>query len=375
MLPVKIRKTLFLVYNKARIATIDKLLFPGLHLPQSAFFLYKRVCPLKDYNIRLDDSGDRFINKLLSYWNSWTEEEYIYVHTCGGLIEPAHGWHITNEGKLNYYSLGLSRAPHQKKPSFINLKKKKEVKKVNKLISLRDTGEENYFHFYNDVLAKLFFLEENGFRLSAYHVLITEKLAQKPFFSFYKENHPQLKNINWLVQGNDYITADEIVFAKPETHRMDLLPKLVAPFKLKAAQQKEEGNKKIFLSRSSKRLRFIENMNELEPLLNQYGFNIADADDLMLTEQITLFGKLIYLIGIHGAGFANLLYSDNIEVLIEIFPPATEQWLPFHYGLMAKQMGIRYIPVMGCPSKKSYTGGFYLSTSALNAALKQVAVA
>src|SRR5690606_5599818 len=117
ILPVKMRKNLFLAYNKARIATIDKILFPEFYIPESSFFLYKKLSPLKDFNIRLDDGDDPIVNKYLSYWNEWTEEEYIYIHKEGGLIEPS-GWHITKDRKLNYYSLGLSRAPHNLKPSY-----------------------------------------------------------------------------------------------------------------------------------------------------------------------------------------------------------------------------------------------------------------
>ncbi len=371
ILPVKMRKNLFLAYNKARIATIDKILFPEFYIPESSFFLYKKVSPLKDFNIRLDDGDDPIVNKYLSYWNEWTEEEYIYIHKEGGLIEPS-GWHITKDGKLNYYSLGLSRAPHNLKPSYRKLKGKKNIIEADRIISLRDTGDENYFHFYNDVLAKLFLLKKHGFIIEEYQILVSGVQMRKSFFTYYTEHHPELKKLNWLVQEEtEYVTANEIVFSKPETHRMDLLLPIVAPFKIEHSAS-SENPKKIFLSRDPKRLRFIENMEELKPVLQEYGYPVFDADNLSLTEQIALFGKTDYLIGIHGAGFTNLLYTNHLKVLVEIFPPTSEPWLPFHYGLMAKQLGVKYIPLIGEPPQKSYSGGFRVKPEALKAAMERI---
>lgn len=370
-MPVTLRKQLFLMYNKTRIATIDKFLFPEFPIPESSFFLYKKVCPLKDFGIRLDDGNDPVINKYLSYWNNWTEEEYIYVHKSGGLIEPS-GWHITKDGKLNYYSLGLSRAPHQPKPSYRKLKGRKKFIKAEKIISLRDTGDENYFHFYNDVLAKLFFLKKHGFAIEEYQILVSGVQVRKPFFSFYKDHHPELKKLNWLVQEDmEYIEAGEIVFAKPETHRMDLLLQIVAPFKIQDIPS-SANEEKIFLSRDPKRLRFIENMGELQPILQEYGYRVFDADNLNLSEQIELFAGIDCLIGIHGAGFTNLLYTNHLRVLVEIFPPTSEPWLPFHYGLMAKQLGIKYVPLIGEPPQKSYSGGFRLNDEVLKKAIEGI---
>lgn len=371
ILPVALRKQLFLMYNKTRIATIDKLLFPEFHIPESSFILYKKVCPLKDFGIRLDDGNDPVINHYLSFWNDWTEEEYIYVHKDGGLIEPS-GWHITKEGKLNYYSLGLSRAPHNIKPSYLKLKGKKSIIKAEKIISLRDTGDENYFHFYNDVLAKLFLLKKHGFAIEEYQILVSGVQVRKPFFGYYKEHHPELKKLRWLVQEDtEYVEANEIVFSKPETHRMDLLQQIVAPFKMQPAAS-SAYEEKIFLSRNPKRLRFIENMDELQPVLQEYGYRVFDADNLNLNEQIELFAGMDYLIGIHGAGFTNLLYTHHLKVLVEIFPPTSEPWLPFHYGLMAKQLGVKYIPLIGEPPQKSYSGGFRLNAQTLKKAIESI---
>ncbi len=360
ILPVVFRKNAFLVYNTVRIKTVDKLLMPELKIPKKEFFLYNREKPFQNYGLRLDDSHDTKVNWLMRNWYEWSDEEYILINREPGFIEPIDGWFVTKKGKLHFYSVGMSRAMHQKKPALkYFFKKDIPATHYKKLISLRDTGEDNYFHFYNDVLTKIFFLIKKGFNVMDYEILISDLLYSKPFFKFFREQHPLLKELRWVIQGsNECISADEIVFCKASTHRMNYLKPIFDPVKEKFASN-VEPQKNYFLIRNPKRLRFISNLEDLKPLCEKNNIEIVDADDLNMQQQIQLFSSAKSIIAIHGAGLTNLMFGQEGCKVAEIFPPSFDEYLPFHYSLMAKQLKMLYYPVIGESSQKM-DGGFIL---------------
>ena len=259
--------------------------------------------------------------------------------------------------RLVYYSLGVSRTLFQRKPSLYRFFRKKNVLKFQRTISLRDTGEENYFHFYNDVLAKLFFLTQQNIDVKAAPVIISKKLWDKKYFQFYLQHLPLLSGINWAVQGPDqYIHSNSTIFCKPLTHRTDLWKQIFSPI---AITGHSNVRKKIFLTRGKTRLRFIENSNEIEEVCKRHGLEVLDADHLPIEEQIELFSQTSIIVGIHGAGLTNMIYSSNGKVL-EIFPPPDLGYLPYHYILLASMKGFQYRGMIGERGKVVYSGGFYL---------------
>ena len=68
-----------------------------------------------------------------------------------------------------------------------------------------------------------------------------------------------------------------------------------------------KSNRRIYLTRSKNRLRFIENGKQVIEVLKKYNFEIIDTDNIPITKQIEIFGSARYLIAIHGAGLVNIL--------------------------------------------------------------------
>ena len=110
----------------------------------------------------------------------WTQDEYIIQHRDPLVLEPRSGWAITTDGSLIPHSLGFGHALYVRKPNYFSFKARRRVRKLDRIaVSFRDTGEENYFHFFNDVLGKLFLLEQHNFDLSAYPLIISRSLFDK----------------------------------------------------------------------------------------------------------------------------------------------------------------------------------------------------
>ena len=107
-------------------------------------------------------------------------------------------------------------------------------------------------------------------------------------------------------------------------------------------------NQRFLISRETTGNRVILNRQALLDALRPYGFTEVVLEDLTFQEQIRLFYDAEIVIGPHGAGFSNLIFSPSAQV-IELFPSA---YLVPHYFYMAKSLGLSYDYVL--ESKSDY---------------------
>lgn len=371
IIPSVLLKRIFLIVNKTKILTVDKVLFPEYKIPKSSFRIYRNGFPFREAEISLDDLPDDEVKQYMQSWRDWTQEEFLLILDQPCWIEPDYGWAIIEPNNLVYYSLGVSRTWFQRKPAFFRFMFKKQVMQIPKAISLRDTGEENYFHFYNDVLSKLFFLQLNDINITEIPIIISRKLWDKAYFKFYFEKSPVLKSLIWIVQQDDqYIQCNSTIFCKALTHRKDIWNKIFSPFN----SSFNSGNRKLFLTRRKERLRFIENMTEIEELASRFGFKIIDTDSLSPQEQLTIFAETKFLVGIHGAGMTNMAFRNKSCCILELFPPPDLGYLPYHYIMLAKMSGFHYRGLIGEPGRVHFSGGFYVSAEKLKKSLVEMGI-
>ena len=354
--PLSLLRQIHLRVNALQIKTLDKLVFPEQHFTQADYVTLHYECPFVRYPVKVDHLVPP-LRVEFSIENYWAQDEYLLIYDKPCLIEPQFGWALTADNKLIYPSLGFSRAPYLGKPS-------RKVKKLRytpleeypELVSLRDTGEENYYHFYNDILAKLFFLEEQVGLLPDVPLLISKKLYEKDFFKYFIR-HPYLNKRQWVVQDEQCIRSNRTYFCKPLTHTPHYYPRILDLVRPEDLINPGMSNYKIFVTRNPKRLRFIENTTEVEAICKEFGFVVVDFDDLTLPEQIRLLRQTRYLVAIHGAGLANMLFRNGYPLsVLEIFPSAT--YFPFHYVILANQLNYHYDGLIGQPASQPFSGGF-----------------
>lgn len=83
----------------------------------------------------------------------------------------------------------------------------------------------------------------------------------------------------------------------------------------------------------------MSNELELLPGLHERGFHIVRLEELSVIEQILLFSQAKIVVGPHGAGHANILWSQPGTVLFEVFHPA---WKHPCYSILASLVGASY---------------------------------
>jgi capsular polysaccharide biosynthesis protein len=75
---------------------------------------------------------------------------------------------------------------------------------------------------------------------------------------------------------------------------------------------------RIFISRKDATRRRIQNDNEVQRLLQSFGFVEFELSNLEIRDQIKVFADADVIVSPHGAGLANIIYSTSVDV-IELF--------------------------------------------------------
>ncbi len=96
----------------------------------------------------------------------------------------------------------------------------------------------------------------------------------------------------------------------------------------------------IYIARFDADRRKLLNEEKLAYQLENLGFKIVTLSDKNLTEQVQLFHNAKVVVGPHGAGLSNLVYSRNNPVLVELFPsPSDKKVYPFFINI-CRSMGL-----------------------------------
>jgi Glycosyltransferase 61 len=277
--PLVLLKRVQLEINKVRIKTIDRFRFAEQQIHQEEFVIRRDDYPFRIYSIKTAHLEPRLRWQFEQDNKNWTQNEYLLIYSDPCIIEPRYGWAISSENKLIYPSLGYSRVSYLPKPAGkIKTLRNTSLEEYSQLVSLRDTGEENYYHFYNDVLAKLFFLENNVNLSPEVPLLISKRLFDRPFFQYFL-THPYLRDRQWVVQDEQYIRSHLTYFCKPLTHTAQYYSRIIEMVHPKDWHGISAMSRRLFITRSPKRLRFIENNVEIVAVCQDLGFEIVDFDD------------------------------------------------------------------------------------------------
>jgi capsular polysaccharide biosynthesis protein len=96
---------------------------------------------------------------------------------------------------------------------------------------------------------------------------------------------------------------------------------------------------RIYISRKGANYRRLLNEEELMLCLQRYGFISVTLEALSVREQIAVFANAEVIISPHGAGLANIVFSQPSTKLIEIFMPDE---VLFYYWQIASYIGLNY---------------------------------
>ena len=246
-----------------------------------------------------------------------SEGKYFYIYKNFLLTKPsiaAKG--LTNSS--NIFNYGITK-----------FCKKFNIEVVS-IISGRD-AKENYWHWLIDVLPRLIILEKElnnkkvtllvpdykkEYQKDSLKYLIKNRKTN--FISLNRNRFSQFKKIVSCTNNENFEYLNFSLLSK-------LRNKILFQVKKNSLILNNSYNK-IFISRgdsTKKNKRILENSIEVEKFLSENGFKILILSKYSFLEQAAIFNKAKVIMGLHGAGFANIIFSKKKTKIIEI---TSSQW-------------------------------------------------
>jgi hypothetical protein len=304
--------------------------------------------------------------------------EYVYHVEQRVIMEPEYGFQIVPPSYLIFESVPLSEQIRSREtivycsalPSFTGLLRaragKLPVRRERAIVSMRFVFEPNYYHFIQDTLTRLALLDRAGVPEDV-PLVVSKQIGATRFF---KEitSRGALARRRWIVQDGFYIEAEEAYFARTSEGNREQLDHVMD---LMGVPEPEVagGGRRIFLTRDMrKRGRGILNMDQIQPVLDAFHFEVVDTDALSFDDQVRLFNETRLLVGIHGAGLTNIIFRRGKKLdLVEIFLPSET---PLYFYILARTYGYNYAYVKGMnPDGTGTRANFEVDPAALRNAL------
>jgi hypothetical protein len=266
----------------------------------------------------------------------WPVEEFIVKVERRLTIEPFHGMGIHHFRQIEPYSVAFwSTLPSWKKYLYYYLKKRRTF---HECVIFDFNLGANYFHFHIDVLPKLIVIDNHGLR--ELPLLIHRRIFETKHFQYYLQFEWVSKR-NWtIIEENEYLSIRNAYFVKPLGYHLPYLNFIKA---LDATARPRGLRKNVFLNRSKKTGRYLLNMDEIKPLLDQYEFEIVETEHMTIKEQHELFAGILCLVSVHGAGNTNIIFSDSSLRFLELMP---SNRIASQYYWLSNSLGIDYYDVL-----------------------------
>ena len=252
------------------------------------------------------------------------------IHDTAAIIEnkiikgPSFQLRTTNEGKIYDDDIDKNIVFTKGTPRIL--------RKLNgNVLSLLTGGggNNNYWHWLYNVLPRLKILREQH-ELSKIDYFLFPSLDQK----FQNEtldnlNIPQRKRISsvkfrHLKADKLIIIDDPILVTGNATEDIQHIPIWVLEW-LKSnflKDKRSENKRRIYIDRSNsgitdKEDRFVINENEVRNYLIKNNFTPVKLHEISFNEQINIFNSAEFVVGLHGAGFANIVFCPPKTKIIE----------------------------------------------------------
>jgi hypothetical protein len=208
-----------------------------------------------------------------------------------------------------------------------------------------------YYHWFNDVLAMLH---------ETLDMMPEDTLFVMPvgFQNVYGGNF-YLKTLNALGIARDRVVEfdgteswafENFWWQPPAVHPDDQTPGAMQWIGQQIVQSVPFGQAekpvRIYISRTLPSARVIANEEELLPGLLEMGFQVCRLENMTFEEQVRLFRNAEVVVGPHGAGFTNLIFSKPGTRVVEILTKGHERRC---YWTLSAELGHEYRFYLGTP--------------------------
>ena len=209
-----------------------------------------------------------------------------------------------------------------------------------KRINLGNAGDKNPYHLFFYMLARFYYFD-NGEPIYFYFEKQNNYLVEKTL----KCLPPHFKRETEKLPGYEYIEMPGCAWFTDSIDEPWIYSYVRDLFQDIWKNTSREKGKYTYISRNTKNIpaRRCLNEDELVEPLKEIGFSTYTLETLTFEQQIKLFRSSEVITGLHGAGFAWLIFCLPGTIFVEIQNP--HSGIPKgHYKDISKKCDITYIP-------------------------------
>ena len=181
---------------------------------------------------------------------------------------------------------------------------------------ITDYWSREYFHWIADALSRLFVVRDrlNDLILTlpaGYEDLDYVRSSLKAF---------AVKHVNFI-KPDETLHCRNLrlpTHAAPSGHYNPEVIRGVRDVLLSAYTDSKDQSERIYISRHRATKRRIVNEEEVEKILQQFGFQTIRGEDLSFEQQVQTFSRAQYLVSNHGAGLTNMLFMKRGGSVLEL---------------------------------------------------------
>jgi capsular polysaccharide biosynthesis protein len=184
-------------------------------------------------------------------------------------------------------------------------------------------------------------------------------------------------NVNLVtLKLHEYVTVDQglhcnLVGSHAPLHLIDEQLQLVRTLKKRAAIEAKPAFRELYISRNDGSGRTIKNEAELIAQMQARGLEILTLSELSVRDQMLAFSEARLVVGPHGAGLSNILFSSEQTTLIELLQSTYANLCMLR---LAQNVGARHIAQFFFPDDRSspYPGDWYVDVDRVCALVDRV---
>lgn len=263
-----------------------------------------------------DDKLESYHDEIFGQREHHFEREYV-VRVERGRVTGRTVAVMTDDG-VNLTDLGCIRfadsGPHSRWSYRGGLPRPTHVRGNLAVMSYATCGL-NFFHFLIECLPKLRHFEEAGIPIDRFYVPYRERYAQQLLSLFGVESErviPEASSAH--LQANQLVACSPILFPRRED-RQFLFERMAAKSWSRIGSSRR---RRLYISRAKAGWRKVVNEEELMKTLARHRFERYFLEDLSSQEQIQLFQEAEVIVGPHGAGLANVVFTPPGATVIEL---------------------------------------------------------
>ncbi len=204
----------------------------------------------------------------------------------------------------------------------------------------------NYSFWINGFLPRLIQAEDEGL-LKTTKLIVPEGWKDIPYvWESLKAFEIQIE----MIPIDHHIFVDYLIMPETRKWTASFVPstikrtneRLVKEALLRVSSKNIETHK-VYLTRSSRGVRCIENEDEVIASVQKWGYKVIKFEDLSIWEQIKLMNNTTHFISIHGAGFSNLLFMKEGSTVLELVnKPYAKAEYTFPFWKLANASSVNY---------------------------------